>query len=108
MFRRNLQIFLSKDSVGIFVTNTVKFTSGSTVSRPQEGSLSSLYFFLFLIYTKTQKRVWKWEDFHTRLGGDLQGKKPFGRPKLRLEKSEINFKNGWGGLDLYGWDNVKW
>jgi len=28
----------------------------------------------------------------TRFGGELQGKKPLGRPKRRLENTEIDFR----------------
>jgi hypothetical protein len=32
---------------------------------------------------------------HTPFGGELQGKKPLGRPKRRLENTEIDFKMAW-------------
>ena len=51
-----------------------------------------MYFSLFLIWIKTEKRVRDWEDLHSSSGGELQGKKPLEKPKRRLENTEIDFK----------------
>jgi hypothetical protein len=39
---------------------------------------------------------------HTPFGGEFQGKKPFARPKHRLENIKTDFKKDRSGLDLNG------